>query len=74
MKTVSTTLKTQRNPLNNVAENTCFRGFRLINLPPKCPEKKFIAILKLTFQGLHCELKIKNDQKFYTRFRDHEKI
>ena len=40
METVGTTLKTQRNPLNDVAENTCFRGFRLINLPPKCPEKK----------------------------------
>ena len=27
MKTVGTTQKTQRNPLNDGAENTCFRDF-----------------------------------------------
>ena len=27
MKTVGTTQKTQRNPLNEGAENTCFKGF-----------------------------------------------
>ena len=43
MKRVGTTQKTQGNPLNKAAENTCFKGFWLINLPPsspKCPEKK----------------------------------
>ena len=43
MKTVGMTQKTQGNPLNKGAENTCFKGFWLINLPPsspKCPEKK----------------------------------
>ena len=43
MKRVGTTQKTQGNPLNKGAENTCFKGFWLINLPPsspKCPEKK----------------------------------
>ena len=40
---VGSTQKTQGNPLNDGAENTCFRDFCLINLPPsslKCPEKK----------------------------------
>ena len=78
MKTVGTTLKTQRNPLNDVTENTCFRGFLLINLPPSSSQKglkkKFIAILKLTFQRLHSKLKIKIDQKFYVRFRGHRKM
>ena len=43
MKTVGRTQKTQGKPLNKGAENTCFRDFWLINLPPsspKCPEKK----------------------------------
>ena len=71
MKRVGTTQKTQGNPLNKGAENTCFKGFWLINLPPsspKCPEKKFIAILKLTFQRLHSELKIKKWLKIFYAF------
>ena len=38
---VGSTQKTQGNPLNDGAENTCFRDFLLINLPPsplKWPE------------------------------------
>ena len=43
MKTVGTTQKTQRNPLNEGAENTCFRDFltnKSAPSSPKCPEKK----------------------------------
>ena len=78
MKRVGTTQKTQGNPLNEGAENTCFKGFWLINLPPFLP--------KVAWKEIHCNSESifpkatqwaknkKNDKNFCTRFRDHKKI
>ena len=46
MKTVGMTQKTQGNPLNKVAEYTCFRGFWLINL--------LLFLPKVHWKKIHC--------------------